>query len=93
MELHLVLTKFELTEIPVPTSIKAAVSFIKMAEYYRNHIPNFSMLAQPLFALTKKDAKFIWRKEENDSFIKIKIFYHQIYYYIIPIQMPFLLFK
>ncbi|CAF5159437.1 unnamed protein product, partial [Rotaria magnacalcarata] len=43
-----------------------------MAEYYRNHIPNFSTLAQPLFDLTKKNAKFIWGEEEQNSFKKIK---------------------
>jgi hypothetical protein len=35
--------------IPTPTNIKSATSFVKMAEYYRNHILNFSTLAEPLF--------------------------------------------
>ncbi|CAF1523912.1 unnamed protein product, partial [Rotaria sordida] len=61
-----------INEIPTPSNVKAATSFIKMAEYYRNHIPNFSMLAQPLFDLTKKDAKFIWNVEQQNSFDKIK---------------------
>ncbi|CAF3952238.1 unnamed protein product [Rotaria sp. Silwood1] len=61
-----------INDIPVPNSIKAATSFIKMAEYYRNHIPNFSTLAQPLFDLTKKHEKFIWGIEQQNSFDKIK---------------------
>ncbi|CAF5185416.1 unnamed protein product, partial [Rotaria magnacalcarata] len=61
-----------INDIPVPSNIKAAISFVKMAEYYRNHIPNFSTLAQPLFDLTKKNAKFIWGEEEQNSFKKIK---------------------
>ncbi|CAM2726315.1 unnamed protein product [Rotaria socialis] len=61
-----------INDIPVPSNIKAAISFVKMAEYYRNHIPNFSTLAQPLFDLTKKNAKFIWGEEEQNSFNKIK---------------------
>jgi transposase InsO family protein len=61
-----------INDIPVPNSIKAATSFVKMAEYYRNHILNFSTLAQPLFDLTKKNAKFVWGNEEQNSFTKIK---------------------
>ena len=61
-----------ISDIPTPNNIKAATSFVKMAEYYRNHIPNFSTLAQPLFDLTKKNAKFIWNNEQQQSFDKIK---------------------
>ncbi|CAF4851479.1 unnamed protein product [Rotaria sp. Silwood1] len=61
-----------INDIPVPNSIKSATSFIKMAEYYRNHIPNFSTLARPLFDLTKKHAKFIWGDEQQNSYNKIK---------------------
>ncbi|CAF2846048.1 unnamed protein product, partial [Rotaria sp. Silwood2] len=61
-----------INDIPVPNNIKAATSFIKMAEYYRSHIPNFSTLAQPLFDLTKKNAKFVWGDQQQNSFNKIK---------------------
>ncbi|CAM4869106.1 unnamed protein product [Rotaria socialis] len=61
-----------INDMPVPNSIKAATSFIKMAEYYRNHIPNFSTLAQPLFDLTRKNAKFVWNEKQQNAFMKIK---------------------
>ncbi|CAF1478973.1 unnamed protein product, partial [Adineta steineri] len=61
-----------ITGISVPTNIKAATSFIKMAEYYRNHISNFSTIAQPFFDLTKKNAKFTWNNAEQAAFDKIK---------------------
>lgn len=58
--------------LPVPNSIKSAMSFVKMAEYYRNHIPNFSTLAQPLFDLTKKNSRFHWEQEQQQAFDQIK---------------------
>ena len=61
-----------INDIPVPNSIKSATSFIKMAEYYRNHMPNFSTIAQPLFDLTKRNAKFVWGDEQQNSFMEIK---------------------
>ena len=61
-----------ITQIQVPTSIKSTVSFAKMADYYRNFIPNFSEIAEPLFRLTKKDAKFVWDQEQQHSFEIIK---------------------
>ena len=54
-----------INEIPTPTNTKSAVSFVKMAEYYRNHIPDFSSLAQPLFQFTKKDATFVWGEDQE----------------------------
>ena len=61
-----------ITQIQVPTSIKSTVSFVKMADYYRNFISNFSEIAEPLFRLTKKDARFIWGQEQQNSFNIIK---------------------
>ena len=61
-----------ITNIPTPTTIKSATSFVKMAEYYRNHIPNFSTLAQPLFELTRKNTKFIWGPRQQNAFNQIK---------------------
>lgn len=61
-----------INEFPTPTNAKSAVSFVKMAEYYRNHIPDFSSLAQPLFQFTKKDATFVWGEQQEKSFRTIK---------------------
>lgn len=58
--------------LPTPKTIKAATSFVKMAEYYRSHIPNFSMLAQPLFDLTKKNSRFEWKDTQQEAFDQIK---------------------
>ncbi|CAF0877127.1 unnamed protein product [Rotaria sordida] len=52
----------------VSNNIKAPPSFFKVAEYYWNHITNFSTLAQSLFNLTEKNAKFIWGDEQQNAF-------------------------
>ena len=61
-----------ITNIPTPSNIKSAISFVKMAEYYRNHIRNFSTLAQPLFELSRKNAKFYWGPDQQRAFDQIK---------------------
>ena len=43
-----------------PTCVKQFRSFIGMCSYYRRFLPNFSDIASPLIALTKKRAKFKW---------------------------------
>ena len=58
--------------IQTPTNVKAAVSFVKMADYYRNYIPNFSTIAEPLYKLTRKDARFSWTDEQQLAFDSIK---------------------
>ena len=59
-------------DIPTPVNVKSAISFVKMAEYYRNHIPNFSSMAQPLFDLMKKNVKFSWTIDHQRAFEMIK---------------------
>lgn len=46
--------------------------FMGMAEYYRMFCPNFSPVAAPLTALLKKEAKFVWSKECQIAFQRIK---------------------
>ena len=47
-----------------------------MANYYREHIENFSTIVAPLTSLTKKDipdsVKSAWKKEHGDSFTGLK---------------------
>ncbi|KHJ32524.1 hypothetical protein EV44_g5488 [Erysiphe necator] len=55
-----------------PTSVKGVRSFIGFANFYRDFIPNFSQIAQPLLKLTKKDHAFIWLDEHQKSFESLK---------------------
>ena len=43
---------------PVPCDLKHLRSFVGLASYYRRFIPNFAKVANPLHALTRKDAPF-----------------------------------
>ena len=46
--------------LPVPTCVKDVRSFIGMCSYYRRFIPNFSQIAEPIIALTRKYVHFKW---------------------------------
>ncbi|KAI0992970.1 hypothetical protein K3495_g15214, partial [Podosphaera aphanis] len=55
-----------------PTSVKGVRSFLGFANFYRDFIPNFSEIAQPLLNLTKKDHAFFWLEEHQKSFEFLK---------------------
>ncbi|KAL2126283.1 hypothetical protein VTI74DRAFT_1265 [Chaetomium olivicolor] len=55
-----------------PKSVKGVRGFIGFANYYREFVPNFSMVAMPLTALTKKGAPFIWSPQCEEAFEQLK---------------------
>ena len=46
--------------------------FIGLASYYRRFIPSFASVAEPLRALTKKNAVFNWTPECQSAFERLK---------------------
>jgi len=52
--------------------VKRTQSFLGICSYYRRHIFQFSIMAQPLTALTKKDSQFNWGPEQQQSFEDLK---------------------
>ncbi|XP_075492398.1 uncharacterized protein LOC142530448 [Primulina tabacum] len=58
--------------LPVPKSVTEIRSFLGLTGYYRKLIQGFSSIVVPLTALTKKNAKFIWESEYQESFDKLK---------------------
>lgn len=58
--------------ILVPKTVREVRSFIGMASYYRRFIPNFSKIAEPIIALTKKYARFSWTNECQVAFEFLK---------------------
>lgn len=55
-----------------PTTVREIRGFIGMCSYYRRFIPNFSGIAEPLIALTRKHARFTWKDEHQNAFDFIK---------------------
>ena len=51
-----------------PLDLKALRSFLGLASYYRRFIPNFSSVAAPLHALTRKDTPFVWTPACQQAF-------------------------
>ena len=47
-------------------------SFLGMAVYYRQTVPNFATLAAPLMALTKKHAQWKWGEEQELAFCTLQ---------------------
>lgn len=57
---------------PQPRHVKDVQGFLGFANFYRRFIPEFSRLATPLTALTKKDALFAWNDACASAFLRIK---------------------
>ena len=47
-------------EFPRPQNLSEVRRFLGLSSYYRRFIPQFSQIAQPLHALTRKGAEFQW---------------------------------
>ncbi len=58
--------------LPIPTCVREVRSFIGMCSYYRRFIPNFSKIAEPIIALTKKYAHYKWTPEHQKVFEYLK---------------------
>ena len=58
-------------EYPKPKTCKHVKQFLGLASYYRQFIPNFSDIVDPLNKLTRKNVRFKWDKNCELSFNKI----------------------
>ena len=56
---------------PLKTA-KQIRQFLGLASYYRNYVPYFATIAEPLIALTRKRATIQWTWEVQQAFRKIK---------------------
>lgn len=57
---------------PVPTNLKQSRAFVGLCQYYRKFVPQFSEIAAPLHALTKKNASFQWTEQCDRAFNQLK---------------------
>ncbi|CAG9134097.1 unnamed protein product [Plutella xylostella] len=59
--------------LPPPSNIKHLISFLQTCSWYRRFIENFSSIAEPLTRLTKKNAKWMWDKEQDVAYNELKL--------------------
>jgi hypothetical protein len=57
---------------PAPKTVKEVQSFLGFGNFYHRCIKGFSHLAHPLHDLLKKDKKFVWSEECQESFDQLK---------------------
>ena len=57
---------------PVQTNVKEVQSFLGLANYYRNFILGFSVIAEPLYQLCRKILLFNWQQEQQSAFEELK---------------------
>ena len=77
--------------LPVPTCVREVRSFIGMCSYYRRFIPNFSQIAEPIIALTRKYAHFKWSDTHQKAFdyLKDSLTAVPLWFTLIPISLMF----
>ncbi|CAG4992790.1 unnamed protein product [Colias eurytheme] len=57
---------------PVPCNVSQLKAFLGLVNYYAKFLPNLSTVLYPLHNLLKKNVKFIWCTNCNNSFKEIK---------------------
>lgn len=59
-------------KFPRPTSLKQLRAFLGLCSYFRHFIPHFADIAEPLYSLLKRDARYQWTDAEDRSFHTLK---------------------
>ena len=59
-------------EAVAPTNVNEIASFLGYVNFYRRFIEKLAEWASPIYALTKKDAQYIWTEECQKGFEEIK---------------------
>ena len=57
---------------PIPSMVKQVRSFLGFGNFYQKFISHYSDITKPLNDLTKKDKKFEWTNECQESFNTLK---------------------
>ncbi len=59
-------------DFPKLVDLKSLRSFLGLASYFQRFVPGFSRIAGPLYALTRKDALFVWTDHTQRAFETLK---------------------
>lgn len=57
---------------PTPNTVKQVRGFLGFGNFYRKFIDHFSEMARPMVELTRKDVKWHWDEEQENSFQQMK---------------------
>ena len=57
---------------PIPRTVTQVRVFLGFASYYRKFIPHFSEISYPLTSLTRKNVRFHWNEDCQESFELLK---------------------
>ena len=61
-----------IADLRPPTTVREVRSFLGMASYYRDCLPNYAQVAEPLTAFTRKHARMDWTDACQCSFNTLK---------------------
>jgi hypothetical protein len=59
-------------EMPRPTNVKEAQSFLGFINYFRKFLPRISYILKPITDLTKKNTPYIWSEQAQQAFDEAK---------------------
>ena len=59
-------------EAPTPKDVSQLKSFLGMIQYYHRHLPNISMILEPLHKLLRNKTTWAWGPAQNAAFQKAK---------------------
>jgi len=59
-------------EMPNPTDVHTLRNFIGLCNYYRIYVPDFNIIAHPLYALLKKNVAWTQSEEAHEAFDTLK---------------------
>ncbi|KAK4805199.1 hypothetical protein QYF61_002441 [Mycteria americana] len=62
----------KVTAMSPPTSKKETPAFLGVVGFWRMHIPNYSLIASPLYQVTPKENDFKWGPEQRQAFEHIE---------------------
>ena len=60
------------SQFPTPTGLTTLRSFLGLANYYHRFIRNYSILALPLYQLTRKNTPWEWSGRAEAAFVQLK---------------------
>ena len=61
-----------IADLPQPKTTKEVRSLLGMAGYYRQTIPQYAHMVEPIVSLTRKRARFEWGPDQEHAFNKVK---------------------